>query len=247
MLGALGRMGREIIRLSGELDDIDMVAAVDRNEGTVGGILVGTDTGAALAGADVYIDFSAPAATRSAATLAAEHQVAAIIGTTGLGPEDEAALATLAERAPVLVAANFSLGVNLMLVLAEQAARALPGFDLEVVELHHRRKRDAPSGTAISVGKALAAGRGVAYDEAHLYAREGDVGPRTDDEIGIVAVRGGGIIGEHTAYLIGEEERVEITHRAASRSIFARGALRAAQWIAGKAPGRYSMRDVLGL
>lgn len=247
MIGALGRMGREIIRLSDELDDVTMVAAVDVGSGTVGNLTVTGDTAAALAEADVYIDFSAPAATRAAAQLAAERGVAAIIGTTGLGPDDEAAIEALATKAPVLLAANFSLGVNLMVVLAEQAARALPGFDLEVVELHHRRKRDSPSGTAIAVGRALAAGRGLAYDDAKLYAREGDVGARTDDEIGIVAVRGGGIVGEHTAYFIGEEERIEITHRAANRSIFARGALRAAQWIAGKPPGSYGMRDVLGL
>ena len=148
----------------------------------------------------------------------------------------------------MLVAANFSLGVNLLLVLAETAARALgPGFDFEVVELHHRHKRDAPSGTALALAEALATGRGQSAEGLLRTARSGEVGERTPDEIGVVAVRGGEIIGEHTAYLIGDSERIEISHRAASRDLFAAGALRAALWLAGRPAGRYTMRDVLGL
>jgi len=205
------------------------------------------ELGDVLANADVYIDFSTPEATTSVARAARDKPCAAVIGTTGLSDVALSAIDDLSGVAPVLVAANFSLGVNLLIGLAESAARALPGFDLEVVELHHRRKRDAPSGTAIALARALARGRGVGYDEAKRYERSGDVGPRTDDEIGVVAVRGGDIVGEHTAFVIGDNERIELTHRAASRSLFADGAIAAARWLQGRAPGHYTMRDVLGL
>lgn len=251
VLGPSGRMGRMVLELAAEDPAIEVVSALDR-AGTdlVGrevapGVLATADAHAALGAADVYIDFTTPAATAAAARVALEHGVAAVVGTTGMDDDCERALAALAEKAPVLAAPNFSLGVNVLLGLAEQAARALgAGFDLEVVELHHRRKRDAPSGTAIALGQALARGRGLDYDQAR---RACEVGPRSDDQIGVVAVRGGDIIGEHTAYLIGELERIEISHRAGSRAIFAAGALRAAAWLAGKPAGRYGMRDVLGL
>ncbi len=248
VVGARGRMGMQVLALAKDAG-FAVTAAIDREAGgSAEGVAVTTDVAAAMDHADVYIDFSAPAATEAAARAAAKHGVAAVIGTTGLSAAATDALTALETRAPVLLAPNFSLGVNLMLVLAEQAARALGAdYDLEVVELHHRRKRDAPSGTAIAVAQALATGRGVDYDKSHRYAREGDVGAREDDEIGVVAVRGGDIVGEHTAYLIGELERIEITHRAQSRSLFADGALRTARWLAGKPPGRYQMRDVLGL
>jgi 4-hydroxy-tetrahydrodipicolinate reductase len=254
VLGPSGRMGRMVLELAADDDAVQVVSALDRaGSDIIGrqvapGVTATADASAALGAADVYIDFTTPAATAAAARVAADRRVAAVIGTTGMDQACEQALAALAETAPVLVAPNFSLGVNVLLGLAEQAARALgAGFDLEVVELHHRRKRDAPSGTAIALGQALARGRGLDYDDARRYSREGEVGARPDDEIGVVAVRGGDIIGEHTAYLIGELERIEISHRAGSRSIFAAGALRAAAWLAGKPAGRYGMRDVLGL
>ncbi|MBT8496093.1 MAG: 4-hydroxy-tetrahydrodipicolinate reductase [Deltaproteobacteria bacterium] len=245
-------MGRMVLDCAAERDDAEVSAAVDHPRspllGTaVSDVTVTSDVAAGLAGSEVYIDFTTPEATAAAARAAASSKTAAVIGTTGLTDDGLAALDALADVAPVLVAANFSLGVNLLINLAEIAARALAGYDLEVVELHHRRKRDAPSGTAIAVAEALARGRGVGYDQSKLYARAGDVGPRTDDEIGVFAVRGGDIIGEHTAYLVGDKERIELTHRAGSRAIFADGALTAACWLAGKAPGRYSMRDVLEL
>jgi 4-hydroxy-tetrahydrodipicolinate reductase len=171
-----------------------------------------------------------------------------VIGTTGMGTDVETAIEALSRSVAVVSAPNFSLGVNVLLGLAEQAARALgPEFDLEVVEIHHRLKRDAPSGTAIALAQALAAGRGRNLDDVKSFSREGDVGPRPDEQIGVVALRGGDVVGEHTAYLLGDNERIEITHRASSRAIFAAGALRAAAWAAGKPPGRYDMRDVLGL
>jgi 4-hydroxy-tetrahydrodipicolinate reductase len=256
VLGASGRMGAQVLEVVAARTDVEISGAADRSGSeligtTVGGsgaVVVTDDVRAAMNGADAYVDFTVPAATTAAARIAAELGVAAVIGTTGLDADANAALDALAGCAPVLVSPNFSLGVNLLYALAERAARALgDDFDLEVLELHHKRKRDAPSGTAIALGEALARGRGLPYQDARCYAREGDVGPRKPGEIGVVAVRGGDIIGEHTAYLIGELERIEITHRAASRTIFAAGAVRAASWLADKAPGRYAMTDVLGL
>jgi len=246
-------MGRMVIACAEERADVSITSALDSAASALIGTPVGAgavveaDASSALTRADVYVDFSTPEATARTATAARASATPAVIGTTGLTPDAVDAIDSLAEVAPVLVAANFSLGVNLLLSLAEIAARAVPGFDLEVVEMHHRRKRDAPSGTAIALAQALAKGRGVDYERSKLYQRSGDVGARTDDEIGVFAVRGGDIIGEHTAFLIGETERIELTHRAASRSLFADGALTAAAWIADKTPGRYTMRDVLGL
>ena len=254
VLGPGGRMGAQVLALAAADPGFAIAAAIDRPGADVigtevaPGVVAGDDLAAGLAGADVYIDFTSPAAAAAAAQAAAEHGVGAVVGTTGLDDAATAALDALSARAPVLVAPNFSLGVNLLFALAETAARALgDGFDLEVVEMHHKRKRDAPSGTAIALAQALARGRGVDYDQAHRYAREGDIGARPAGEVGVATVRGGDIIGEHTAYLIGELERIELTHRAASRSIFAAGALRAARWLRGRTPGHYAMRDLLGL
>jgi len=252
VLGPSGRMGRRVIELLAARSDMTLSAAIDHPASpligqTMAGAPVTSDAGR-LAGCAVYIDFTTPEATEEAARAAAAHRVAAVVGTTGLGRAAESALASLEEVAPVLVAANFSLGVNLLLVLAETAARALgTGFDLEIVEAHHRHKRDAPSGTALALARALAAGRGVELEKVLTTARSGDVGARPDGEIGVVALRGGDVIGDHTAHFLGDGERIELTHRAGSRDLFAAGALRAAAWLAGQAPGRYTMRDVLGL
>jgi 4-hydroxy-tetrahydrodipicolinate reductase len=203
---------------------------------------------AALAAAEVYVDFTVPEATRLAARAARGTETPAVVGTTGMDADTEAALDALAEVAPIVVAPNFSLGVNLLLVLAEEAARVLgEDFDLEVVEAHHRGKRDAPSGTALALARALAAGRGWDYEAVKRHARDGEIGPRPRTEIGVATVRGGDVAGDHTAHFLGPHERLELTHRAGDRSIFARGALRAAAWVVGKPAGRYSMRDVLGL
>jgi len=170
-----------------------------------------------------------------------------VIGTTGLAAADEAAIAELARVAPVVFAANFSLGVNLLLGLVRQAARAVADWDAEVVETHHNKKKDAPSGTALMIARAIATARGVDYDQVKRHARDGDVGPRPRGEIGVAAVRGGDVVGDHTAYFFGAAERLEISHRATSRAIFATGALRAAAWVTAQPPGRYDMLDVLGL
>lgn len=261
VLGPSGRMGALVIdellaceetRLSAVVDHpgsqlIGVEIAPRTATGVSSGVIVGSDLRAGLQAADVYIDFTTPDATRAAAEIALElGTVAAVVGTTGLDTAGSAALERLGQRAPVLVAANFSLGVNALLSLAERTARALgQSFDIEVVEMHHKHKRDAPSGTALALAEALARGRD---DSLHnRLTRAGDIGPRGTDEIGVLAVRGGDVAGEHTAYFLGPNERLELTHRAGSRTIFAQGAVRAATWLAGRPAGRYHMRDVLGL
>ena len=253
VLGPSGRMGQAVLSAAAGRNDVKVTAAVDREgAGVLGtqvapGVIASADLEAGLATCDVYIDFTSPDATRLAAQLAAQRRIAAVIGTTGLGPDHDRAIAELAAVAPVVVAANFSLGVNLVLGLARQAAQVLgPDWDAEVVETHHRAKRDAPSGTALAIARAIAAGHGADYDKVKRHTRDGDVGPRPRGEIGVATVRGGDVIGEHTAYFFGAAERVEISHRATSRTIFAAGALRAAAWVVGKPPGRYHMLDVRG-
>ena len=254
VLGPSGRMGRALIDAAAGRTDVKIAAAIDRPDaGGLGtqvtdGVVASADLASGLNAADVYIDFTSPAATRAAAKLARGLSRAAVIGTTGLTAADEAAVAQLAAVAPIVVAANFSLGVNLLLGLVQQAARALgPDWDAEIVETHHRAKRDAPSGTALMIAHAVAAGHGSDYDKVKRHTRDGDVGARPRGEIGVASVRGGDVIGEHTATFFGPGERIEIGHRASSRAIFAAGALRAAAWVVGKPPGRYDMLDVLGL
>jgi len=237
VFGSLGRMGRAVQDVAASRDDVTVRATVDR----------GDDLAHAFTGSDVYIDFTTPEASTFAAQLARERRLPAVIGTTGLTPAAEDAIAELATVAPVVVAANFSLGVNLVLGLVKTAARVLgPDWDAEVVETHHNKKRDAPSGTALAIARAIAAGHGVDYDSVKRHTRDGDIGPRPRGEIGVSTVRGGDVIGEHVATFFGAAERVEIGHRATSRTIFAAGAVTAASWVVGKAPGRYDMQHVLG-
>lgn len=254
VLGPSGRMGRALIDASAGRTDVTLAAAIDREgadrlgETVAPGVVSRTDLSSGLSAADVYIDFTSPAGTRAALAVARSLAKPAVVGTTGLSAEDQADLDALAKVAPIVVAANFSLGVNLLLGLVEQAARALgPDWDAEIVETHHRAKRDAPSGTALMIGRAIAAGHGSDYDAVKRHTRDGDVGPRPRGEIGVSTVRGGDVIGEHTATFYGAAERIEIGHRASSRTIFANGALRAAAWVVGKPPGRYDMLAVLGL
>jgi 4-hydroxy-tetrahydrodipicolinate reductase len=237
VLGPSGRMGRAVIDAAKGREDLRVASTVD----------IGDDITAGLAAAQVYVDFTAPDATRAVAKAALARKTPAVIGTTGLGADHEHAIAELTRVAPVVVAANFSLGVNLVLGLVRQAAKILgPEWDAEVVETHHKAKRDAPSGTALAIARAIAAGHGVDYDSVKRHARDGDVGARPRGEIGVASVRGGDVIGEHVAYFFGAAERIEIAHRATSRTIFAAGALKAAAWVVGKPPGRYDMLDVLG-
>lgn len=211
------------------------------------GVHIVADPDAVLAGAEVVIDFSTPAGTLAIASRAAAHGTALVVGTTGLDGEAERALAQAATRVPVVRSANMSLGVNVLLDLIWRASCALPDFDVEVVEMHHRMKQDAPSGTALLMARVAAEARGTAIGDALRSARSGQVGPRRREEVGVMAIRGGDVVGEHTVFFLGWGERVEITHRAGDRSIFARGALRAARWVQGRAAGCYDMRDVLGL
>ena len=237
VLGPSGKMGRAVIEAAKAREDLQVVSTVD----------LGEDVAKGLAAAQVYIDFTSPDGTRAAARAALANKTAAVIGTTGLRAGEEQAIAELAKVAPVVVAANFSLGVNLVLGLVKQAAKVLgTEWDAEVVETHHKAKRDAPSGTALAIARAIAAGHGVDYDQVKRHTRDGDIGPRPRGEIGVATLRGGDVVGEHVAYFFGQAERIEIAHRATSRTIFAAGSLRAAAWVVGKPPGRYDMLDVLG-
>jgi 4-hydroxy-tetrahydrodipicolinate reductase len=254
--GVTGRMGLSIVRgahaaghpiVGGACAPSD--PAIGRDVGELAGIgaigvAVSPDVGSVLLGADVVIDFSTASAVPALVGLAARQGVAVMSGTTGLDAVGESALDRAAASIPVLWAPNTSLGVQVLADLVEQAVRRLgPGFDVEILELHHRRKIDAPSGTALRLARAAKAGR-AGLEEVH--ARDGNVGARKDQELGVVAVRGGDVIGDHTVFLLGNGERLELTHRASSRELFAQGALVAARFVAGKPPGRYAFKDVLG-
>ncbi|HEX8359133.1 MAG TPA: 4-hydroxy-tetrahydrodipicolinate reductase [Longimicrobium sp.] len=253
--GATGRMGTVLADLIHQDDALELVAGIGRipERGCdVGCPVVETPetAGAWIREADVVVDFSSPDLLRRLVEGQGDEMAgkALVVGTTGLGDEGERLLDAAARRSPVLLAANFSVGVNLLLALAERAAAVLgPDFDAEIVEAHHRRKADAPSGTALALGEALARGRGVSLADVRVDGRSGHPGERTRGEIGFHAVRGGDIVGEHRVMLIGDRERIELGHFAQDRALFAEGALRAARWLAGKPAGRYTMRDVLGL
>jgi len=212
------------------------------------GVVVSEDPADLFANSDAVIDFTVPAATRIFAAAASSSGTCYVVGTTGLSAEDQAAIDAASARAPIVQAPNFSVGVNLLFALTKQVAATLgPDYDIEILEMHHRHKVDAPSGTALELGEAAAAGRQVALDSVARTAREGHTGPRAAGEIGFATLRGGGVIGDHTAIFANEVERLELTHKAGSRGIFAGGAVRAAVWLQGKDPGLYSMADVLGL
>lgn len=253
--GACGRMGQAVARVARETGTFELVGGIDREPGTNTCGLPRIETIATaselLRGVDVVVDFSSAEATAAlirerAADL---HGRAVVIGTTGLGSETEQALHALAAHAAVLLAANFSIGVNLMLDLVESAARVLgpDRFDVEIVEAHHRHKVDAPSGTALALGRAVAAARDVRLDDVRKDGRSGNAGARPAGEIGFHALRGGEIAGEHDVEFIGARERLTISHHASDRTIFADGAVQAARWMAGKPAGTYTMKNVLGL
>jgi 4-hydroxy-tetrahydrodipicolinate reductase len=253
--GASGRMGATLAHLIADAPDVELVGGLDRDDPTAPApgypeVRSLGDAQGLLRSAGVVIDFSAPEFLRR---LIDEHQAtlagrALVVGTTGLDAGDHRLLDEVAERSPVLTAANFSVGVNLLLALASKAARALGAeYDVEIVEAHHRRKEDAPSGTALALGDAVANARGVDLGDVRIDGRSGRPGARTREEIGFHALRGGSIVGEHEVLFIGEMDRIELVHRASDRALFAAGALRAARWLAGRPAGRYEMRDVLGL
>lgn len=244
VVGAAGRMGRLLAALIREDERLELAAALDSSTGSLpDGTPLALDSAAAIGRSHVVVDFSAPPATATLAPLCAERGVPYVVGSTGLDQLAETALDAAATQIPVLQAANFSVGVNVLLELAETAARRLgESFEVEISEIHHRHKRDAPSGTALALRDAVARGRGRVET---VLGRRGTTGERANDEVGIAALRGGDVSGEHTVYFFGGAERVELSHRATSREIFARGAIRAAIWVVGRPAGRYDMRDVI--
>lgn len=253
IMGAAGRMGRTIAALAAEDAQYAIAALVDRGEALpglqAGSALVADSLKTALAQCPtdaVIIDFTAPAVSMETARTAAASGHAAVIGTTGLTAEQKAELAELARRTPLFWSSNMSVGINVLYKVLPELTRALGDkYDIEMVELHHNRKKDAPSGTALSLGECLAEARGWQLPEVRCSARDGIIGARPKVQIGIQAVRGGDVVGVHTIYFMGPGERIEVTHQAHSRDTFAQGALRAAAWIQGRAAGRlYGMQDV---
>jgi 4-hydroxy-tetrahydrodipicolinate reductase len=244
--GALGRMGQAMTTAAAADDRLSLVARFER-PGVEGEGLVSLD--AALATADVVVDFTTPGASAAlAGACAARGGPALVIGSTGFDAAQVAAIDAAAGQIAIVRAGNFSLGVNMLMGLVEQAARALDAqdYDVEVFEAHHRRKVDAPSGTALMLGEAAARGRGVALAQVEKRARDGITGARTPGEIGFSVLRGGGIVGEHSVIFAAEDEILTLAHSARDRGLFARGALAAARWVAGRPPGAYDMRHVLG-
>jgi 4-hydroxy-tetrahydrodipicolinate reductase len=259
--GAAGRMGRAITALVAQEPTAVLAAAVEvaghpalgQDAGVLAGVAplgvaLTADYAAAAAPDTVTLDFTAAPAAVAHLRLAAANGAGIVIGTTGFSADEQRELDALATRTRCVIAANMSIGVNVLLQLVERAAAGLgDAFDPEIVEIHHRMKVDAPSGTALALGRAVAAGLGRDFDQVKRLAREGIVGRRSDAEIGIVALRGGDVIGDHTVVFAGLGERVELSHRAQSRDCLARGALRAGLWLHAQPVGRYSMREVLGL
>ncbi len=259
--GAGGRMGQALIRAVAGDPDSRLVGACERDGAEVigrdcgvvsglgeNGIAVTGDPLPLFAACDAVLDFTAPAASIAHAELTAQARLVHVIGTTGFDVSHEEKLRAAARHARIVKSGNMSLGVNLLAALVRRAAAALgPDYDLEVLEMHHRHKVDAPSGTALLLGEAAADGRGVDLDVAAVRVRDGHTGARRQGTIGFAALRGGSVVGDHTVILAGEGERIELTHRAQDRSIFARGALKAALWGFDKKPGLYTMADVLGL
>lgn len=259
--GAAGRMGRTLIEAINLAEGLTLTAAIEQPAST----LLGADSGevagqgrngVAVVGTlaeiidriDVLIDFSVPAATMANLALCADRGVALVIGTTGFTPEQQRAIEQAASRTPICKSSNFSTGVNLCFKLLDMAARVLgDDVDIEVYEAHHRHKIDAPSGTALSMGKVVADALGRDLEKVAVYGRQGQTGARSRDTIGFATVRAGDIVGDHTVTFAADGERVEITHKASSRMSFARGAVRAAGWLVGQSPGLYDMQDVLGL
>ncbi len=259
--GAAGRMGRMLVKTIAETPDVVLSAAIERAGspalGQDAGLLAGAgatgvkisdDPLSAMLAADGVIDFSAPAATVEMAALAAQARIAHVVGTTGLSEDDLKSLAAAARHAPIVRSGNMSLGVNLLARLVRDAARALgQEFDIEIVEMHHRMKVDAPSGTALLLGEAAADGRGVTLGDHSERGRDGVTGARKPGAIGFASLRGGTVIGDHSVIFAGDGERIVLSHHAEDRALFARGALKAALWARERKPGLYSMADVLGI
>jgi len=259
--GAGGRMGRTLVRAIADTRGAILVGAVDapgsavlgRDAGELAGlgqngVKVAADPAPLLDQADGLINFTIPTATVALAEIVARKGLVHVIGTTGLTPEDEKLIATAAQRSAIVKSGNMSLGVNLLAALVKRVARTLDqDFDIEIVEMHHNKKIDAPSGTALMFGRAAAAGRNVDLATVADRGRDGETGARCPGHIGFASLRGGTVVGDHSVVFAGPAERIELTHRAEDRMIFARGAVRAALWAHGRKPGLYTMADVLGL
>jgi 4-hydroxy-tetrahydrodipicolinate reductase len=261
VMGAAGRMGRELVKavhatpgcvvaggtaspsssaLGQDLGDMAGIGSL--------GIRITDDPLELIAGVDAILDFTAPQASVEFAGLAAQARIVHVVGTTGLSEADEREIAASAHRATIVKAGNMSLGVNLLVALTRKAAQALdPEFDIEILEMHHKHKVDAPSGTALMLGTAAAEARNISLRERSIRVRDGHTGPRKRGDVGFATLRGGSVVGEHTVLFAGEGERIELTHRAMDRGIFARGAVKAALWARDKGPGLFSMADVLGI
>lgn len=261
IVGCGGRMGRMLMATVMDHTGCVLSGGTERPDSPlVGqdiGLLLGrapmtltitADTAALFEQSDAVIDFTAPAATRTHALLAVEHRTALVVGTTGLSAGDEAQIKQASLVVPVVYAPNYSVGVTMLMVLAEQAATILRNdYDVEIIEMHHRNKVDAPSGTALGLGRAVARGRDVLLEQHWCKSRDGHTGVRPRGEIGFATLRGGDVVGDHTVVFAGEGERLELTHKASSRAVFAQGAVRAARWAVDQPAGLYGMRDVLGL
>ena len=261
IMGAAGRMGQAVIRVLHEMPNCSISGGTE----SAGSLALGADIGE-IAGvgklgipitadplelfirSEAVIDFTTPDATTEYVGLAAQARIVHVIGTTGLTPPEEDAILAASQHAVIIQSGNMSLGVNLLAALVKKAAETLgPDFDIEILEMHHRLKVDAPSGTALMLGKAAAEGRHIGLDDHSVRARDGHTGVRKRGDIGFATLRGGDVIGDHMVVFAGASERLELTHRAGDRQLFARGAVRAALWGQGKPPGLYSMQDVLGL
>jgi 4-hydroxy-tetrahydrodipicolinate reductase len=259
--GAGGRMGRTLIHAVAQTKGMALAGAVDAPDSAVigrdagelaglgaNGVKITADAAAVLQGADGLIEFTIPAATLAFAELTAAAGKVHIIGTTGHSAEEETVIAKAANRATIVKAGNFSMGVNLLAALVKRVARTLnDDYDIEILEMHHNKKIDAPSGTALMLGRAAAEGRGIDLAQHSVRGRDGMTGARRPGDIGFASLRGGTVVGDHSAIFAGPAERIELTHRAEDRMIFARGALHAALWARGRKPGLYAMADVLGL
>jgi 4-hydroxy-tetrahydrodipicolinate reductase len=254
-------MGQSIALVLRDDLEANLVAAMDREGcellgrdmgvltgGPPSGVCITSDVEEFLSNVEVVIDFSTASATAKLLPLCAGQHIPMVIGTTGLDVSTRAGLERAAERVPIVFAPNYSQGVNALYFLAARATELMgPSFDAEVVEIHHRNKVDAPSGTAVRLAEVVAGAKQLDAERAARHGRSGQVGARPLEEIGVMALRGGDVVGEHTLYLVGEGERIELTHRATDRSIFARGAVRAAQWVVGRPAGLYDMADVMGI
>jgi 4-hydroxy-tetrahydrodipicolinate reductase len=251
--GAAGRMGQALIAAIAADKELVMSGAFEAKDSralgkeAAPGVVISDDPLPLLANADALMDFTRPHVSVELAALTAQARIVHVLGTTGLSTDDDARIRAASRHATIIKSGNMSLGVNLLAALVRQAAKALPNFDVEIVEMHHRSKIDAPSGTALMLGRAAAEARGVDLDNHSARGRDGNMGPRMDGDIGFASLRGGSVVGDHQVIVAGPGERITLGHIAEDRTIFANGALAAAKWGQGKKPGLYSMADVLGL